>query len=80
MKKIYELIKMYENDACHYDDFDDNKIQEVLNRLNESLTSLKETNASSYAKQINEFKNSLTSKEDKNIIDDFITYCKYYNK
>jgi hypothetical protein len=79
MKKLYELIKMYEDDAYHYDDFNDKKIHEVLDKLNNSLSSLKEANTTLYAKQIEEFKNSLPE-EDKNIINDFITYCKYYNK
>lgn len=80
MKKVHKLIKQYKEDAAHYDDFDDNKINETLNKLDESLSSLNEHNVSSYTQTINEFRDSLLNDEEKDIINDFIKYCKYYNK
>jgi len=73
-------MEMYKEDAYHYDDFNDNQISKTLNKLNESISILEEHTVKSYAQTINEFKNSLQSNEEKEIMDDFIQYCKYYNK
>jgi hypothetical protein len=79
MQKIHQLIQEYKGDAMHFDDFDDDVINETLSKLDESLNSLNETNISSYIKAINEFKNSLSINEEKQILTDFMKYCKYYN-
>lgn len=78
MKQVHKLIQSYKEDAAHYDDFDDNEIKEVLDGLDESLSSLKESNANSYTQKINEYRDSLQTNSEKDIINDFITYCKYY--
>jgi hypothetical protein len=78
MQQIHKLIQQYKEDAYHYDDFDDNEIQEVLDGLDKSLSSLKESNVNSYTQTINEFRDSLQTNSEKEIINDFITYCKYY--
>ena len=78
MKQVHKLIQSYKEDAAHYDDFDDNEIKEVLDGLDESLSSLKESNANSYTQTINEYRNSLQTNSEKEIINDFIKYCKYY--
>lgn len=80
MQKIHQLIQQYKEDAMHFDDFDDDTINETLSKLDESLSFLKETNVPSYIKAINEFKNSLSMNEEKQILTDFMKYCKYYNK
>jgi hypothetical protein len=80
MQKIHQLIQQYKEDAMHFDDFSDEVINETLFKLDESLNSLNETNISSYIKAINEFKNSLSIDEEKQILTDFMKYCKYYNK
>jgi hypothetical protein len=78
MKQVHKLIQLYKEDAAHYDDFDDDEIKEVLDGLDESLSSLKESNANSYTQTINEYRNSLQTNSEKEIINDFIKYCKYY--
>ena len=78
MQQVHKLIKQYKEDAAHYDDFDDNEISEVLDGLEESLSSLKESNANSYTQTINEYRDSLQTDSEKDIINDFIKYCKYY--
>ena len=78
MHQIHKLIQQYKEDAAHYDDFDDNEIQEVLDGLDKSLSSLKESNANSYTQTINEYRDSLQTDSEKDIVNDFITYCKYY--
>lgn len=78
MQKIHKLIQQYKEDAAHYDDFDDNEISEVLDGLDKSLSSLKESNVNSYTQTINEYKDSLQTSDKKNIVTDFIKYCKYY--
>jgi hypothetical protein len=75
MNSLTKYIEQYKDDAAHYDDYDDNKINKVLTNLNESLNSL---NESSYPQKIKEFKKLLTDEQDKAIMDDFITYCKNY--
>ena len=78
MQQVHKLIQQYKEDAAHYDDFDDNEISEVLDGLEESLSSLKESNANSYTQTINEYRDSLQTNSEKEIINDFIKYCKYY--
>jgi hypothetical protein len=78
MQQVHKLIQQYKEDAAHYDDFDDNEIKEVLDGLDKSLSSLKESNANSYTQTINEYRNSLQTNSEKEIINDFIKYCKYY--
>ena len=78
MHQVHKLIQQYKEDAAHYDDFDDNEIQEVLDGLDKSLSSLKESNANSYTQTINEYRDSLQTDSEKDIVNDFITYCKYY--
>ena len=78
MQQVHKLIQQYKEDAAHYDDFDDNEISEVLDGLEESLSSLKESNANSYTQTINEYRDSLQTDSEKDIINDFIKYCKYY--
>ena len=78
MQQVHKLIQQYKEDAAHYDDFDDNEIKEVLDGLDKSLSSLKESNANSYTQKINEYKDSLQTDSEKDIVNDFITYCKYY--
>ena len=78
MRQVHKLIQQYKEDAAHYDDFDDNQISEVLNGLDESLYSLKENNVASYTQAINEYRDSLQTNSEKEIINDFIKYCKYY--
>jgi hypothetical protein len=50
----------------------------VLDGLDKSLSSLKESNANSYTQKINEYRDSLQTDSEKDIVNDFITYCKYY--
>ena len=78
MQQVHKLIQQYKEDAAHYDDFDDNEIKEVLDGLDKSLSSLKEGNANSYTQAINEYRDSLQTNSEKDIINDFIKYCKYY--
>ena len=78
MQQVHKLIQQYKEDAAHYDDFDDNEIKEVLDGLDKSLSSLKEGNANSYTQVINEYRDSLQTNSEKDIINDFIKYCKYY--
>jgi hypothetical protein len=78
MQQVHKLIQQYKEDAAHYDDFNDNEIQEVLDGLDKSLSSLKESNVNSYTQTINEYRNSLQTDNEKDIINDFIKYCKYY--
>ena len=78
MQQVHKLIQQYKEDAAHYDDFDDNEIKEVLDGLDKSLSSLKESNANSYTQTINEYRDSLQTNSEKEIINDFIKYCKYY--
>jgi hypothetical protein len=78
MQQVHKLIQQYKDDAAHYDDFNDSEIQEVLDGLDKSLSSLKESNVDSYTQAINEYKDSLQTNSEKDIINDFITYCKYY--
>jgi hypothetical protein len=78
MQQIHKLIQQYKEDAAHYDDFDDDEIKEVLDGLDKSLFSLKESNTDSYTQTINEYRNSLQTDSEKDIINDFIKYCKYY--
>ena len=78
MQQVHKLIQQYKEDAAHYDDFNDDEIKEVLDGLDKSLSSLKESNANSYTQTINEYKNSLQTDSEKDIINDFIKYCKYY--
>ena len=33
MKNISKLVELYKDDACSYDDFDDNIIAETLDKL-----------------------------------------------
>lgn len=79
MKKIFTLIEMYKGDAYHFDDFDDNMIAETLDRLKESLSKLEENDNEGYVRTIKEYKSSLEG-EQKEVMDDFIKYSKYYNK
>ena len=78
MQQVHKLIQQYKEDAAHYDDFDDNEIKEVLDGLDKSLSSLKENNTNSYTQAINEYRDSLQTNDEKDIVNDFITYCKYY--
>jgi hypothetical protein len=78
MQQVHKLIQQYKEDAAHYDDFDDNQIKEVLNGLDKSLSSLKESNVISYNQTITEYRSSLQTNSEKEIINDFIKYCKYY--
>ena len=78
MQQVHKLIQQYKEDAVHYDDFDDNQIKEVLNGLDKSLSSLKESNVISYNQTITEYRSSLQTNSEKEIINDFIKYCKYY--
>jgi tRNA(Ile)-lysidine synthase TilS/MesJ len=75
MKNISKLIELYKDDACSYDDFDDNVIAETLNKLEESLLSINESET--VMQKINELKNS-SNDEQKEIINDFLQYYKYY--
>jgi hypothetical protein len=78
MQQVHKLIQQYKEDAAHYDDFDNNEISEVLDGLDKSLSSLKEGNANSYTQTINEYRDSLQTDSEKDIVNDFIKYCKYY--
>ena len=78
MQQVHKLIQQYKEDAAHYDDFNDDEIKEVLDGLDKSLSSLKESNANSYTQAINEYRDSLQTDSEKDIVNDFITYCKYY--
>jgi hypothetical protein len=78
MQQVHKLIQSYKEDAAHYDDFNDDEIKKVLDGLDKSLSSLKESNVNSYTKTINEYRDSLQTNSEKDIVNDFITYCKYY--
>jgi hypothetical protein len=75
MKNISKLIELYKDDANAYDDFDDNAIAETLNKLEESLLSINESQT--VKQKIDELKSSL-NKEQQEIINDFLQYYKYY--
>jgi hypothetical protein len=75
MKKISKIVSLYKEDADAYDDFDDKVIAETLNKLEESLLSLNESET--VIQKINELKNS-SNDEEKEIINDFLQYYKYY--
>jgi tRNA(Ile)-lysidine synthase TilS/MesJ len=75
MKNISKLVELYKDDANAYDDFDDNAIAETLNKLEESLLSINESQT--VKQKIDELKSSL-NKEQQEIINDFLQYYKYY--
>ena len=75
MKRISKIIVLYKDDANSYDDFDDNTIAETLDKLEESLLSINESET--VMQKINELKNS-SNDEQKEIINDFLQYYKYY--
>jgi hypothetical protein len=75
MKKISKIVSLYKEDADAYDDFDDKVIAETLNKLEESLLSLNESET--VIQKINELKNS-SNDEEKEIINDFLQYYKHY--
>jgi hypothetical protein len=79
MSKLNKIIERYKDDADHFDDFDDSIIGEVLDKLNESLSVLKENDNAGYARAIKEYTNSLSG-ERKEVMEDFIEYSKHYNK
>jgi hypothetical protein len=79
MSKLNKIIERYKDDAYHFDDFDDSIISEVLNKLNESLSTLEENDNAGYAQTIKEYQNSLKG-ERKEVMKDFIEYSKHYNK
>lgn len=79
MKKIFTLIEMYKGDAYHFDDSDDGIIAETLDKLKELLSKLEENDNEGYVRTIKEYKSSLEG-EQKEVMDDFIKYSKYYNK
>ncbi len=78
MKKISKLVMMYKEDADAYGDHDMAPINEVLDKLEESLLSLNESEETVVGK-INELKSS-SNDEQKEIINDFLQYYKYYGK
>lgn len=75
MKKISQLISMYKEDADAYGDHDMTPINETLDKLEESLLSLNESET--VIQKINELKDS-SNDESKEIINDFLQYYKYY--
>ncbi len=78
MKKISKLLMMNKEDADAYGDQDMAPINEVLDKLEESLLSLNESEETVVGK-INELKSS-SNDEQKEIINDFLQYYKYYGK
>jgi predicted Zn-dependent peptidase len=77
MKNISKLVELYKDDACAYDDFDDNVIAETLDKLEESLLSINESET--VIQKINELRLS-SNDEQKEIINDFLQYYKYHGK
>jgi len=75
MKNISKLVELYKDDACSYDDFDDNIIAETLDKLEKSLLSINESQT--VKQKIDELKSSL-NEEQQEIINDFLQYYKYY--
>jgi len=75
MKNISKLVELYKDDACSYDDFDDNIIAETLDKLEESLLSINESQT--VKQKIDELKSSL-NEEQQEIINDFLQYYKHY--
>jgi hypothetical protein len=75
MKNISKLIELYKDDANAYDDFDDNNIAETLDKLEESLLSINESQT--VKQKIDELRLSL-NKEQQEIINDFLQYYKHY--
>ena len=75
MKNISKLIELYKDDACSYDDFDDNNIAETLDKLEESLLSINESQT--VKQKIDELRSSL-NEEQQEIINDFLQYYKHY--
>ena len=76
--KLTEIIDSYIGDSAHYDDFDDNVIQETLNGLRKSLKNLTEQDTKSYVEAFKTYKKSLTDPEKVQVCEDFIEYCKHY--
>ena len=66
---------MYKEDADAFGDHDMAPINEVLDKLEESLLSLNESET--VIQKINELKDS-SNDEEKEIINDFLQYYKYY--
>ena len=66
---------MYKEDADAYGDHDMAPIEETLSKLEESLLSLNESET--VIQKINELKDS-SNDEEKEIINDFLQYYKYY--
>jgi hypothetical protein len=75
MKKISQLIMMYKEDADAFGDHEMSPIEEILSKLEESLLSLNESEV--VIQKINELKDS-SNDEEKEIINDFLQYYKYY--
>ena len=66
---------MYKEDADSFGDHEMSPIEEVLSKLEESLLSLNESEV--VIQKINELKDS-SNDEQKEIINDFLQYYKYY--
>ena len=77
MKNISKLIELYKDDACAYDDFDDNVIAETLSKVEESLLSMNES--TTVKQQLDELRASM-NEEQQEIINDFLQYYKHYGK
>ncbi len=77
MKQISKLIVMYKEDADAFGDHEMSPIEETLAKLEESLLSL--TESETVIQKINELKDS-SNDEEKEIINDFLQYYKYYGK
>lgn len=77
MKPLHTLIEMYIDDSAHYDDFNDEVIKETLEGMKPYIETLHEAPAKTYAETINRYKKTLTSKEQKQVCEDFAEYIKY---
>lgn len=77
MKQISKIVELYKDDACAYDDFDDNVIAETLDKVEESLLSMNES--TTVKQQLDELRTSM-NEEQQEIINDFLQYYKHYGK
>lgn len=77
MKQISKIVELYKDDACAYDDFDDNVIAETLDKVEESLLSMNES--TTVKQQLDELRASM-NEEQQEIINDFLQYYKHYGK
>lgn len=75
MKKISRLVMMYKEDADAYGDQDMAPIEATLNKLEEYLLSINESETP--IQKIQELKDS-SNDEEKEIINDFLLYYKHY--